>query len=300
MSPLAWRSTGRAALAGFLVVMTAGAPVGAQEIEGADWDVVRDDRAKSILAFAAFDVGLGVSARCADGGYDVVIGGLPPAGDRETRPLELTFRDDETAWRLEWNVAVDDTMAVSPLPAMMAREMREGGRLQIRVPDGGGAGRALRYDLELPASSSAIDATLTACGKPLVDPRDAELRSLDDGGLPTGVVWRQRPRIAYPMGSTTYARGFAVVSCIAGPDGRARDCEVETEHPRDGGFGDAVIDGMRAARLGPAEGEGDTPVRRFVFRTNFVMDGYATREDRERDLRVRERERQEREAARRN
>lgn len=245
-------------------------PGHAQEVPAADWDLVRDDRQRAIMAYIVFDVGVTISVRCVDGAYDAVVGGLPPGGDRETRPLELTFRDDASAWDVAWNVAVDDTMALSPLPAMLAREMREGGRLQIRVPDGGPNGRAIRYDLELPTSSEAVDATLSACGKPLVDPRDAELAAANEDGLPEGLRWRERPRPRWPVEPDGFSKGFAVVSCLTSPDGSVRDCVIESEHPREAHFGDAVVRSLRSARLEPIDGYGPTPVRRFYFRTNFT------------------------------
>lgn len=272
-------------------------PVAAQE-PATDWDLVRDDRQKLVMAYTVFDVGLGITFRCLDGGFDAVIGGLPDAGGRDQRPLSLTFDDDRAPHANLWNVAVDETMAVSPLPAPLARKMREGGRLQLRVPDGAGEGRALRYDLELPASAAAIDATLTACGKPLVDPRDAELEELDEQGLPGGIQWVRRPQPEWPSARRQYAKGFANVTCLTSPDGALRDCVIETEHPRDGGFGDEVLSSVRRARVGPVDGEGPLPVRRMYFQVSFVMDGYSNAEDRERRRRSREAERREREAAR--
>jgi len=247
-------------------------PVHAQDA-APDWDLIRDERQKLIMAYTVFDVDLGITFRCVDGGYDAVIGGLPPAGDAETRPLTLIFeaREDHPHPQT-WNVAVEDTMAVSPLPAPLARQLRTGGRLQIVVPGGAGEGRNLRYDLILPASSSAIDETLTACGWPLVDPRDATLAGLDDDGLPSGLRWTRRPRPSYPSENRVYERGFAVATCVTQPDGRLSDCVIETEHPRDGGFGEAVLSAARRARVGPADGSNDPlPPTRLMFRTNFRM-----------------------------
>ncbi|WP_298123825.1 hypothetical protein [Brevundimonas sp.] len=245
---------------------------GPQDV-AADWDILRDPGQKTVLAYTVFDVGLGISFRCTDGGFDAVIGGLPPAGAAETRPLTLIFADPERPPHPQiWNVAVEDTMAVSPLPAPLARRLREGGRLQIVVPGAGGEGRNLRYDLTLPVSSAAIDEALTACGWPLVDPRDAALGDLKDDGLPSGLLWARRPRPEYPMGNRVYRRGFAVATCVTAPDGRLRDCVIETEHPRDGGFGASVLSAARRARVERADGSDEPlPPARLMFRTNFIM-----------------------------
>lgn len=278
-------------------LLTAAEPAVAQEAPApGDWDLIRDERQKVVMAYTVFDVGLGLSVRCHDGVYDAVIGGLPPAGDRRTRRLGISFGDDPRH-EMEWNVAVEDTMAVSPLPAPLARRLREGGRMQVVVPGGAEGGRNLRYDLELPASSAAIDETLKACGRPLEDPRDAELESLGVDGLFGGVRWLVRPRPEYPMGHSTYTRGFATVTCLTTTEGRLRDCVIEAEHPREAGFGDAVVRSTRRARLEPTEGEGPVPVRRIYFRTDFYLEGYDTPEDRQRRRAASAAERQERSAA---
>lgn len=263
--------------------------------DAADWDIHRDPRRKLVMAYTEFDSGLGVAARCVDESYEALITGLPPAGRGETRTLRVAFGDGELGDQ-RWNVAVNDTIAVSELPAPFARKLREGGRLRILVPGGAGDGRNLLHDLTLPTSSASIDETLNACDRPLVDPRDAELAALPEGGLPGNLTWRERPRPAFPSGAR-YARGFATVLCLTASDGSLRDCSIEAQHPQDGGFGEAALRATRRARVvnidQPAS---DVPLRRILYRTNFVLDGYQTREDeqRRREQRTRDREARER------
>ena len=261
---------------------------------GRDWDLHRNTRTDAIMAYTVFDNGLGIAVRCVDGGYEAFLSGLPPAGRGETRTLDVAFGEGELNPQ-SWNVGVNDTIAVSSFPAPFARKLRQGGRLQIRVPDGGGPGRALRYDLTLPASPGSIDETLAACGRPLVDPRDAELDALPDTGLPENLVWARRPVVDYPSRSR-YARGFAVVTCLVDPDGALRDCTAETEHPRDGGFGEATLQALRRARVRDTGGLTDLPPVMVSFRVNFVIQGYETREDRERMREGRRRERERRQS----
>lgn len=257
------------------------APAAAQEADR-DWDMVRDPQARSVLAHTAFDTGLAITMRCVDGSYQAILSGLPaPAPNARTRVIGISFGDDEIALR-SWNVAVAETIAVGPTPARFARKLRKGGRLQIVIPDGGGAGRNLRYDLTLPTSSSSIDETLTACGKPLEDPRDALLDDLGDDGMPGGFTWARMPRPEFPSGSR-YATGFAVVTCITNPDGALSDCVVETEHPHDGGFGAATLRATRRARAqSVAAPDARLPAAMVEFRANFFLPGYETREQRER------------------
>ncbi|WP_374516079.1 hypothetical protein [Brevundimonas sp.] len=259
-----------------------------------DWDLHRNTRTDAIMAYTVYDNGLGIAVRCVDGGYEAFLSGLPAAGAGETRTLDVAFADEELGPQ-SWNVGVNDTIAVSSFPAPFARKLRQGGRLQIRVPDGAGPGRALRYDVTLPASPGSIDETLTACERPLVDPRDAGLDALPDNGLPENLVWARRPVVDYPS-RTRYARGFAVTTCLVDPDGALRDCTIETEHPRDGGFGEETLQAVRRARVRDTGGLTDLPPVMVSFRVNFVIQGYETREDRERMRENRRKRREEREA----
>ena len=48
---------------------------------------------------------------------------------------------------------------------------------------GGGEGRNLRHVVTLPPSAAAINEVLTACGKPLTDPRDAEMAAINPDAI---------------------------------------------------------------------------------------------------------------------
>ena len=265
-------------------------PALAQDTDS-DWDMLRDPREKLTVAYTLFNSGLGIAARCVNESYEAVIIGLPPAGAGETRELRIAFGDEELAAQ-RWNVAVNDTVAVSNLPATFARKLREGGRLRVMIPGGAEGGRNLLHDLTLPASSVAIDETLTVCDRPLIDPRDAEIEALPEGGLPSNLIWASAPRPSFPD-SARYGRGFAMVMCLTSPDGALRDCSVEAEHPQQGGFGDAALRAARRARVANADvPTGPVPPALVLYRTNFVMDGYQTREDDQRRREQRERERE--------
>lgn len=276
-----------------LIACAVALPALAQDASG-DWDLAQ--RGDLLVAYTQFDNGVSIATRCADGGFEAVIGGLPPAGRATSRPLKIAFGDGDLVER-RWNVATDDTIAVSELPAPFARELREGGRLRILVPGGAEGGRNLMYDIVLPASSASIDQTLTTCNRPLVDPRDAELEALQEDGVPRNLAWAVRPRVAFP--NTRYARGFAVITCVNNPDGSLRDCAIESEHPRDGRFGEVTLASARRARLqNLADPGGPVPVGRVLFKTHFLMEGYQTREDVERQRESRRLQREERAARR--
>lgn len=276
-----------------LPILAAAGGAIAQEAPAPDeWEVHRDPRQRMTAAFLPTTTGLGIIVRCQAGAFTAFVAGLPE-DKRETRTIGIAFGDEEIFDR-GWMSGAEGTSAFADLPAPLARNLREGGRLQLRVQGAGEGGRPVRYVLDLPPSSAAIDETLTACDRPLVDPRDAELEALGEGGLPSQIEWVAQPRPNFPAGN--YARGMAVLSCVVATDGRARDCVVETEHPHDGRFGEASLRAMRSARLGNRlNPDAPIPPSRFTFRTNYVLHGYATREDRERQ---RESDRARRERAR--
>ena len=273
------------------IIVAAGAAV-AQDAPD-EWEVHRDQRQRMVAAFLPTTTGLGIIVRCQSGAFTAYIAGLPE-DRRETRTIGVAFGDDEVSDR-GWTSGAEGTSAFADLPAPFARKLREGGRLQLRVPGAGEGGRTVRYVLDLPPSSAAIDETLTACERPFIDPRDAELEALGDSGLPSQIEWVAQPRPQFPFGR--YGRGMAVLSCVVATDGRARDCVVETEHPHDGGFGEASLKAMRGARLrNRLNPDAAIPPSRFTFRTHYVLHGYATEEDRQRQ-RESDRARRERDQA---
>lgn len=237
-----------------------------------DWDRVVHPESSSIMASVDFGNSLSIAVRCQDGGLDAVLGGLPPVTSGDTRQILLKFGDDAEAYPTSWNVGVNPAIAVSERPAGFARELRQGGRLEVTAPGAGEGGRNLRYVLDLPSAHAVLDQTLTTCGKPLEDPRDAELAALGESGLPGGLGWARPPRADYPT-RRVYERGFAVITCLSQADGGLRACEIETEQPRDGGFGQAALDATRRARLENTAQPGQPITTQMIaYRTNFRME----------------------------
>lgn len=240
-----------------------------------DWAFATDAKTRVSAAGLATTTGVTIAVRCVDGGLEAYLAGVP-AIDAEDRRIGVGFGDDPIEDQT-WNVAIDNTVAVSQMPAPFARNLRAGGALNLRFAGAGEGGRNLRYVIDLPPSPAAIDRTLAACDRPLVDPRDAELDAMADDGLPANLNWLRAPRPRYPS-NMRYAKGFAVVTCMANPDGSLRDCVVETEHPRDGGFGRATLNATENARLvNKADPEAAIGTARVAFRAAYFMEGYQPR-----------------------
>ena len=258
-----------------LALVSVARPAVAQDVVG-DWDIYRDQRARTTLAYTQFSNGLGLGFRCQAGSFSAVVSGLPRSGDKR-RTIRLRFGNGE-AYETGWTSTTEPTVAVADMPAPMARNSRLGGPLRLTLPGAAEGGRDLTYALQLPPSAGAIDEALSQCGKPLVDPRDAELEALPADGIPRDLTWQIAPRPRFPDGD--YALGFAAVSCIADPNGRARDCVVESEHPHDGRFGRAILDAMSDARLVDRINP-NRPIRptRIAFRADFRIEGFESDRD---------------------
>lgn len=237
---------------------------------GDDWDVLVDPARSLTAASLTFSSGVSVGMRCVNGRYDAFLAGLPPPPEgQDIRALSIQL-GNKPASEQDWMVATNPRVAVSIVPAMFARSMREGGPMQVTVPGAGAGGANLRFLLDLPASSTAIDQTLEACNRPLVDARDAGVEPLGPEGLPSNITWIDLPRPTYPMTTPSYAKGFAVISCLTQADGTLRDCAIESQHPLDGGFGESALRATRRGRVGLVDNPGaPMPTRFTIFRVNY-------------------------------
>jgi len=219
-------------------------------------------------AVLPFSSGLGIILRCDDGDYQAALAGPPATG--HTRELRIAVQDGQLHPQT-WNVGARPDIALADIPAFFARSLRAGGKLAVVIPGGAGDGRNLRHEVELPPSTASIDATLAACGRPLVDPRDALLGDIGPHGLPAEITWRVPPRPDYPPGPM-YSRAYAVVSCLAQPSGALSDCLVESEFPHGQDFGRTAVRAARRAsvRINYPPGAPVAP-RRISFRVNYIV-----------------------------
>lgn len=247
-----------------VAVLALGVPALAQDA-ARDWDLHQDEAAKTLLAYTTFDSGLSVAFRCQNGSFAAVLAGLPPLR-QPRRMLKIGFQGEQRVTM--WTNTTDRSVVVADYPAPLARQFRDGGELKVTIPEGAGDGRDLSYILPLPSSNAAIDQVLTRCERPLVDARDSELEVVGSAGLTAGFEWARAPRPRFP--DTRYASGFAVTTCMTRPDGSLTNCIIESEHPQDGGFGDAALRGAAGARVGVTGARGaEVPPRKIGFYTAF-------------------------------
>lgn len=237
-----------------------------------DWVLAEAPERKAIVAIAEFDNGITLSSRCMDGVFEVTFYGLPEARG-ESRSLRIGV-GDETPYATAWTVAADRSAAFSRAPARLARELAKGGKLEIGVPGQGGQ-RGTRYLMELEPSSSAVEQTLTACGRPLVDPRDLASGDEVESGLPAGIAWDQAPRPIFPgaVKGRSPIKGFVTITCVTRTSGRLEECEIESEHPGGYNLGRSVRDSLSRARVKSTER--NTPLidrRMIMFTVSFMLE----------------------------
>lgn len=122
-----------------------------------DWTLTRIADKDTVIASMPFSNGVTLVARCSNNVFDVLLLGLPEARRGElTRQLTLLIGDETDATAYAWTVGSERSVAFSRAPAITARSLAKGGKLQIIVPARGDTPRS-RYVMELGPSGSAIE-----------------------------------------------------------------------------------------------------------------------------------------------
>lgn len=237
-----------------------------------DWDIDRDARARQVTASVIYSDGSGIATRCTAGSFEVLLAGLPPPPDDGdfVRTLTIGLGDDE-AYPQTWLRGESPGVAFSLLPARIARALREGGRLRIASPGSEGSEPSV-IAIDIPPSPAAINETLSACDRPIEDPRD-EGRSWLVSQSPSPLSWSRPPRPDYPDRAISggLVRGIAAVSCRATVEGRLEDCEVEMEHPSGFDLGREALLATRGGRLASGDGSPIEPTI-ITFRVHYEME----------------------------
>ncbi|WOB78394.1 hypothetical protein [Brevundimonas nasdae] len=268
--------------AGLLFLATA-TPALAQEVtpQSEDWTFTSVPERKAVMASVGFSSGLTIAARCLDGVYDVLITGLPEASSGAlSRELGIQTGDQSQPHISVWTVGTRRDAAFSRIPVLVARDLAEGGKLQVIVPSASGGPRT-RYVMDVDASSTAIEQTLTACGRSLVDPRQIRADEIDGNGqdgLPDTVRWKIMPRPDFPapVNDRSPLEGYVVLSCVADGEGRLTQCQSESEQPAGYHLGRAVERSLSRARIQLSDQAANAGLalagRMIVFNVNFKME----------------------------
>lgn len=234
---------------GAALALVMGAAAWAQQDDDG-WDLSRDSARGLAIASVGYEDGPVLAVRCMGGVFDVILTGMPPF--RESRRiLEVAFGGDEPQEQYWTQTAVEGVVA-SNFPATFARRLREARTLTVIASGEDGASRVRRV-LPLPASSVGLDAVMSACGKPVVDPRQPT--DFVEIGAGSRRTWARPPSPSYPdlALSREANTGHVGVSCVAEANGRLRDCQVESEIPGGVGFGARALSAAREGRVTPLE-----------------------------------------------
>lgn len=135
-----------------------------------DWDLTVN--AEQQLTAATVDFGGNVLAlRCRAGALDLLLIGVPVSvgTTRQVRVSVGAIVEEDQIWAAQTGQPV---LGASQ-PARLARQLRAGGALDVRIDKETDADRPLRYRLTAPASAVSVNAVLTACGAPLEEPQDS-------------------------------------------------------------------------------------------------------------------------------
>jgi hypothetical protein len=232
-----------------------------------DWDLTV--RPELNLTVATLDFGDNVLAlRCQSGALDLLITGVP-ASLGTTRTVTVSagaVADEDQVWAAQ----AGQPLLAADEPARLARQLRPGGDLDLRIHPEVETDSPRRYRLPAPASAASVDAVLTACGQPLTEPRDLLRRA---SGPPP--VWSVQPLARYPEAAASGGArdGMVRLSCVVGPDWKPTDCRAESESPAGLGFAASAIDAAeRAVTALPADGS-DVRGQLIRFTVRFRLGG---------------------------
>ncbi|MFW2341766.1 hypothetical protein [Brevundimonas sp.] len=227
----------------YLLGSAAGLPLHGPD-PGTDWDyAVAEDNISSV-ASVGYSSGLVVNVTCYGGGtLNVVVTGLPSVeGDRYS--VRLSRADGRTT-SLPTATLASGTLSVD-YDERMARIMRGGGELVMRLEDEQSPPVAVRIDL--PEQHANLDRVIEHCDRRLDEPRDS---------LPILTDLRSIPRATFPparrarTGSSEWAR--VEISCVVSAETRLEECQVEHQDGGSRAYGTAVTRAYDGTRVDVAD-----------------------------------------------
>lgn len=223
------------------VIFATASPTLAQDT-AEDWDLTVDPARQ--LTLASLDFGDNALAlRCEAGVLDFLLTGTPVSTEA-VRTVRLTaggIVDERQAWQTQPGLPV---LSASE-PDRMARQLRGGGDLDVRIEPAATGERALRFRLTLPPSAGSLDQVLSACGASLADEWDLRPRAAGS------ITWAHHVLPEYPEAAVMRDVALASVrlACIVPADGRLEECRVLYEAPDGLGFGRNALAAARSSRV---------------------------------------------------
>lgn len=234
--------------------------------DGDGWDITRIDN--SLIASVEYASGQTLMVVCRGRRLDVIMNGVPIDAEGKTRWVE--WETSASKSRQTWVNTPGRPLIFAARPNHVARLLKQGGALSVRLLPTEQVQQIHRYDLPLPTNPSGVDQVLAACQVRLDDPRD-ELVEIEPPFERPGVLPNIHKRIArpnYPPSAMSAGAGEVLFSCIVAEAGAMKDCRIERETPPGVGFGQATLAALPAARLqlGPGVEPGRLIVSRMLYR----------------------------------
>ncbi|WP_439477233.1 hypothetical protein [Brevundimonas sp.] len=228
--------------------LAAASPTFAQDA-AEDWDLTVDPARELTLASLDFG-GNALALRCQAGVLDLLLTGTPVSTEdfRIVRVTAGAISEERQSWQTHAGMPV---LSASE-PERLARQLRAGGDLDLRIEPATPGERAMRLRLTTPPSAASVDRVLSACGASLTDDWDLLPRVSS-----RNLVWEHQALPEYPV--VAAMRGIPLASvrlaCIVPADGRLNECRVLSETPERLGFGRSALVAARNSRVALPEND---------------------------------------------
>lgn len=249
------------------VALAGASPARAQDgVE--DWDLTIDPAQQVSLASLDFG-GNALALRCKGGVLDFLLTGVPATTEsfRTVRVTAGGIVDEPQTWLTQPGLSV-----LSPSePGRLARLLRAGGELVLRVEPASADDRSLRYQLAIPPSGAALDRVLSACGEALTEDWDLRPRL----GPDQSVTWTYQTQPEYPEIAALAGapHGVVRIACIVPDAGRFRDCRALSETPAGLGFGRSAVSAALRSQVALPENDASAVGKIVQFTVRFRANG---------------------------
>jgi len=245
------------------VALACASPAIAQDA-AEDWDLTTDPAQQLTLASLDFG-GNALALRCKGGVLDFLLTGVPATTEsfRTVRVTAGGIVNETQGWLTQPGLSV----LSPPEPGRLARLLRAGGDLVLRVEPASEEDRPLRYQLAIPPSAAALDQVLSACGETLAQDWDLLPRL----GPDQSVTWSYQIQPEYPETAARAGMPYGVVriGCIVPDAGRFRNCRVLSETPGDLGFGRSAMSAALQSRVALPENDASAVGKVVQFTVRF-------------------------------